>query len=456
MNVTTRTQVIGSIITGDVSDDTLAAAKAGDRDAAASILVHMESRLSSQARRAARVAGSDDGIDRSEDLLQEASLISLECLARYEGAALDAFRAYVYAYVEKELPARARDMANGTDDDSDGKKLFAQMVKHFRNADPNRRLSYSDYLNLAEKAVQDSAMVSILNGGAYKSRFRMSPDAAYAARLAYQGAISIYQGVGSEDDSITLADTLADRTDGSTVEALADVTTYGVRPIMWTMAARALEDTLTLPRDAGQRAAILTALDRFRAGTVLESDLDLMESLPCRSKAQGDAVAMLRALFIQRESEPEASQAQKTADAALGRGSVALTTQRAQMEAGIDRVVKRTLLRRVLGSMAPRQAYILAATYGFMGTFKDDAQIARAMAKSGVADIDAARVRKDREKARASFAKKWADLVAKSGSEAAALELAAQKVAANIAKAEAQGITFLTDIQEGTSSPDPK
>lgn len=451
MSVTTRAQVVGSVIAEDVTDETLAAAKAGDRDAGASILAHLESRLVSLARRAGKLAGGDDNLDYTEDLIQEANLVAWECLAGFEGDDLDAFRAYAYRYVEKELSARARDMINGSDDDTDGKKLFKQMVEHFRAADVNQRLSTADYVDLAEKAVQDKAMVTALNGGAYKSRIRMSADAAYAARLAYQGRLSLSVPAGRPADSgsgnqtITLADTLP-ATDCIETQACLDL--GGVRPFQWVAAARTIESELTLPRDAEARDAVLVAMERFRAGTIMEEDLALVESMPCRSKVLGDAVAMLRSLLIQRESDPEPSTAAKQTDAALGRGSVALNAQRAQLEKNLDNIVRRTLVRKVVGMLSPRQAYIMAATFGFMGKFRDDAQLAREMAKAGVADIDADRVRKDREKARAAFAKKWADLISKTGSESAALELAAMKAAANDAKAQAQGITFLADFQE--------
>lgn len=443
---TARTQVLGSVITPDVDDSTLAAAKAGDRDAGASILAHLETRLTGLARRSAKIEAEDEGVDYTEDLIQEASLIAWECLVGYEGETLDAFRAYVFRYVERELPARARNMINGTGDDTDGKKLFAQMVKHFRAADPHHRLSNADYLDLAERAVQDRAMVAMLNGGAYKRRVRMSPEAAYAARLAYQGTVSIHRPVGDgEDQDVSLADTLVGQ---DSVEDQADTTVTGIRPVQWVVPVRILEAELPLPADAEKRTSLLAALDRFRTGTVLEEDLELVESLPCRSAQVGQAVAMLRSLFVQAQAGPARSTAEDNAAKLLGRGSVALNAQRAAQERALDRVVQRLLVRKVMGMLSPRQAYILAATFGFVGEFRDDAQVAEEMAKAGIADIDAARVRKDRDKAKAAFAKKWADLVAKTGSERAALDVAVKKAEAAAAKAEAQGIVFLTDLQK--------
>ena len=425
VTVTTRIHVIGSVIAEEVTDETLAAAKAGNRDAAASILADLESRFSAIARRTvARTEGdASDGLRAAytEDFLQEADLIALECLAGYEGTSVDDFRAYSFRYVERELPARGRDMLNGTDDDTDGKKLFAQMVKHFRAADVNHSMVEADYVNLAESAVQDKGLVASLNGGAYKSRIRMSPEAAYAARLAYQGVLSIFTPTHG-DEVMTIADTLVER---QLVEGLADETQDGFRPVQWVIPARSLEATLTLPRDEEARAALLLAVDRFRAGTVTEEDLELVEALPCRSAEMGAAVDMLRALHTQRQDGPEASTAAAQTNAALGRGSVALNAQRAILEKATEDAVKRALVRRVLGMLSPRQAYILAATFGFMGKFKDDAQLARTMKREGIADLDPSRVRKDRDKARAAFTKRWADLMAKTGGERMALELAA-------------------------------
>ncbi|MCI3271052.1 hypothetical protein [Streptomyces cylindrosporus] len=436
MNVTSRAQVIGSVISEEVTDETLAAAKAGDRDAAASILADLESRFAAIARRtASRTEGdASEGLRAAyaEDFLQEADLIALECLAGYEGDSVDDFRAYAFRYVERELPARGRDMLNGTDDDSDGKKLFAQMVKHFRAADVNHTMTESDYVNLAESAVQDKGLVATLNGGAYKSRIRMSPEAAYAARLAYQGMVSIFTPTAGEEADTTIADTLVD---AQLVEHAADVAHAGFRPVQWVVPTRVLESNLPTPKDSETRARVLTAMERFRAGTVTDEDLELFESLPCRSFEVGAAVDMLAALQNQRQEGPQASTAETQTDAALGRGSIALNAQRAILEKATEDAVKRALVRRVLGMLSPRQAYILAASFGFMGKFKDDAQVAREMSKAGIADLEAARVRKDRDKARASFTKKWADLVAKTGGERMALELAAAMQGVPIAEA---------------------
>ncbi|WP_223772972.1 hypothetical protein [Streptomyces sp. 135] len=434
MIVTTRTQVIGSVITSDVSDATLAAAKGGDRDAQASILEHMATKLGYLASRSANTADGDasEGLRAAyqEDLLQEANVIALERLATYEGDSMDAFRAYVWAYVQKELPAVARDLLNGTQDDTDGKKLFAQMVKHFRTADVRHNLTEGDYLNLAESAVQDKGLVAALNGGAYKSRVRMSAEAAYAARLAYQGSVSIFTPTGGEDDGeTTIADALV------SADAEADVAAVGYRPIQWTQAVHALEDALTVPRDADAREAVFIALDRFRAGTVTESDLELFEALPCRTADFGTAVAMLRAVHTQRQEAPQASTAEKSADAALGRGSIALTAQRSILEKVTENAVKRALVRRVVATMSQRQAYVLAASFGFMGKFKDDAAVARAMKAAGIGDVGAPMVRMVRRDAQTAFAKRWAALIAKNGTELTALEAAAEKAGVSLEEA---------------------
>lgn len=429
MHITTRLHVIGSVISEEVTDETLAAAKAGDRDAGASILADLESRFSAIARRAvARTEGdASDGLRSAyvEDFLQEACVISLECLDGYDGDSVDDFRAYAFRYVERELPARGRDMLNGTDDDHDGKKLFAQMVKHFRAADVNHTMVEADYVNLAESAVQDKGLVATLNGGAYKSRVRMSPEAAYAARLAYQGMVSIFTPTAGDGADTTIADTLVGMTD---VEGVAlGVESSGYRPAQWVIPSMVLDAELPLPKSNILRSLVLLALDRFRAGTVTETDLELLEGLPCRSEAVGTAVDMLRSLHTQRQEGPVASTADKQTDAALGRGSVALNAQRAILERATDNAVKRALVRRVIASMSQRQAYVLAATFGFMGKFKDDAQLAREMRAAGIADCDAGMVRAIRRDAQKSFTKKWADLVAKSGSERAALEASAAK-----------------------------
>jgi hypothetical protein len=438
VTVTTRAHVIGSVISQDVTDATLAAAKAGDRDAGASLLAGLEDRFRRLARRTAVQAIGDDKVGLRdaymEDFIQDAHLAAWECLLKCQDETLDGFYAYAYATAERELAAAARDMKNGTNDDPDGKKLFGLLVKHFRELDVRHTMGHADYLTLAESAAQDLTFLNAFRGGVYGGRRgSLSADRAHAARLAYQGAVSTNTPTG--DDGATIADALAGL---AVVEDTADVAVVGYRPIQWVQAVRALEDTVTVPRDADDRETLFLALDRFRAGTVTAEDLDLVESLPCRNADFGTAVAMLRAIYTQREEGPVESTAEKSADAALGRGSIALNVQRAALELATDAAVVRALVRRVLATMSQRQAYILAATFGFMGKFKDDAAVARAMKASGIADIDGPRVRKDRDKARAAFTKKWADLVAKNGSERAALEVAAAKTGVDLAEALAE------------------
>ncbi|MFE4719142.1 hypothetical protein ACFRLW_22380, partial [Streptomyces sp. NPDC056728] len=372
--------------------------------------------------------------------MQDAHLVAWECLLKCEDTTLDGFNAYAYATAEQELAAAARDMKNGTNDDPDGKKLFGLLVKHFREMDARHTMTSADYLTLAESAAQDLTFLNSFRGGTYGGRRgSLSADRAHAARLAYQRVVSLDTPVLAYNRGSDLSEVEMSRyntlVSSSVVEAEAGVTVVGYRPIQWVQAVRALEDTVRVPRDADTREAVFTALDRFRAGTVTEEDLDLMEGLPCRHADFGTAVAMLRAVHTQREEGPVESTADKQTDAALGRGSVALNAQRAVLELATDAAVHRALVRRVLATMSQRQAYILAATFGFMGKFKDDAAVARAMKASGIADIDKDRVRKDRDKARAAFTKKWADLVAKNGSERAALEAAAEKTGVDLTEA---------------------
>lgn len=444
MTFTTRAQVIGSIITSDVTDATLAAAKGGDRDAGASILDSLEARFRRLAMRTATQAISDEkaGLRAAyvEDFIQDAHLVAWECLLKCEDTTLDGFYAYAYATAERELAAAARDMKNGTNDDPDGKKLFGLLVKHFRDLDARQTMREGDYQTLAESAAQDLPFLNSFKGGAYGGRRgSLSADRAHAARLAYQGTTSLDLPLSLAVPGASVNTTLAEMLPGTAiVEDDADTAQHGYRPILWTQAVNALETNLAVPRDADTRDAVFTALDRFRAGTVTEEDLALMEELPCRSDEVGTAVAMLRAVNEQRDETPMASTAQRSADAALGRGSIALTAQRTIMEQATEDAVKRALIRRVVGMLGSAQAYVLAATFGFMGKFKDDHALARAMNRAGFDAMDAVKVARNRNKAKAAFAKKWADLVSKTGGERMALGLAASMTGVSMEDALAE------------------
>lgn len=453
MTVTTRRNVIGSIASDVVTDATLAAAKAGDRDAAYTLLADKVEAFEALARRAANLSdiNTKEGIRAAyvEDLYQEAWAISLERLAGYEGDAADDFRAYAYRSVERELGNRARALLSEVTEDPTGKKLFAVLVKHFRELDVDHTFTYADYLTMAESAIQDRTFLGTFKDGSYEKRGQtMSSERAYAARLEYMGTISIFTptAAGIDGEESTIAETLAARTDGSTVEDAADVAVVGYRPIMWTQAVRTLEDTVTVPKDADDREALFLALDRFRAGTVTAEDLDLVESLPCRNADFGTAVAMLRAVYTQREEGPVESTAQKTADAALGRGSIALSAARAGLEKATKDAARRALVRRLVGGLSDNQAYILAATFGMggIGKFRDDKAIARAMNKAGFEDMDADKVARTRNKAITTYRARWAALEGKP--EEVALEESATKAARQAAKSEKEGRTFRADM----------
>jgi hypothetical protein len=430
--------VFASVLDLDATDATLAAAKEGDRDASALVIQSFETSgsysLMALAARTLRrmLAGSNDKIGQGhrDDAYQEAVLMVLKCLDAFEGSSLLEFKKYAYRSVNLGLVDHIRPLIGGTDDDPDGKKLFATLFAHFSDADAGQSMTNSDYAALAEAAMQDRKFLAEAFPNTTHANRATGAERAYAARMSFQGAVSMEMPVAETGETLgaLLGDTMG-------VPGAVDVEpSHGYRPITWVQAVEALERHILVPRDAALREKVFTALDRFRAGTVTATDVEFFEAIRCHSEEFGTAVAMLRAVRNRREEAPAASEAENMAAFALGQGSSSVRNAQDRLAAATDRVVQRALTRRVIASMSQTQAYILTADHGFagMGSFKDDAAIARAMKAAGIADMAPAQVRKNRVKANASFAKRWTDLVAKTGSERAALEAAALKAGVSL------------------------
>jgi DNA-directed RNA polymerase specialized sigma24 family protein len=149
----------------------ITAAQAYDQDAVTAVLAEMDSRIASLAAKSAGTLATNPAryADYAEEFRQEAMVALLEYLPRWSGDSVDAFREYLYGAMAGELKAKVGAERN-SGVDRDAFSTFKAMVAE---ADGD--------LHLAEKLAQTKPP---------KGK-RLSADRANAARLAWQGPVSI-------------------------------------------------------------------------------------------------------------------------------------------------------------------------------------------------------------------------------------------------------------------------
>ncbi|AUG87306.1 RNA polymerase sigma factor [Streptomyces phage Rowa] len=151
--------------------DLIRDAQANGLEGTSAVLSAMEGRIGKLADAAARRM-SQNGLsfeDYREDFRQDAALAMFEALPRFNGDTVDSFFGFMWTTIEDVLKDKVRDARN-QGADKDALKVFASMLE---KADGD--------LFLAEKFAQTVPP---------KGR-RLSADRAQAARLSWQGAISI-------------------------------------------------------------------------------------------------------------------------------------------------------------------------------------------------------------------------------------------------------------------------
>jgi hypothetical protein len=244
------------------------AAQNNDLDGITAVLAEMDQRI---ARLAAQAARRIEGGHR-EDFEQDAREALFLALPRVSGESVDSAIGFLYSTMAEVLKDKVRsERYQGVDRDA---------VKTFLGA-------------LVES-----------NGDAYaaerKARElpkgeRLSADRAAAARLAFQGAVSIDRQNG-DDDSASIADTLAvvdiepvvirpKVGAGAALEALAVLQRYSTRyDVLNALPADAeevdaIEDAVTLPRDPAERRYVLDACAILRSYVSTATDGDLTDDL---------------------------------------------------------------------------------------------------------------------------------------------------------------------------------
>jgi hypothetical protein len=352
------------------------AAQANDIAGVTALLAEMDERINRLAAQAARRL--PDGTATREDFAQDAREALFLALPRVTGDSADSALGFLYASMAETLKDKVRaERYQGADKDA---------VKAFMQA----------YAETGDEYAAEALVQALPKGK------RLSADRAAAARLAWQGVASIDRPNG-DDESATLADTLAAPVvevdvirpkvgTGAALEALAVLQRYGTD--YKTLSALpadasdvdAIEDTLTVPRDAVARKHVLDAVAILRSYVSTATD--------------GDLIAELRDVSDDRKDE---------------------------------RAAKHEVIRNVLATMRSKdQAEAIRLSFGIEGRQDyghgdgcDLAGMAEALGKDVKAAKDA------RSRGLKSFVKRYIARVAKSEAQAVALAEAAAKELTN-------------------------
>jgi DNA-directed RNA polymerase specialized sigma24 family protein len=252
----------------------ITAAQAYDQDAVTAVLAEMDSRIVSLAAKSAGSLATNPAryADYAEEFRQDAMVALLEYMPRWSGDSVDAFREYLYGAMAGELRAKVGAERN-SGVDRDAFSTFKAMVAE---ADGD--------LHEAEKLSQTKPP---------KGK-RLSKDRALAARLAWQGPVSIDK-TSDDDDETSILHTLAvtDETPdvrpkvghGAALEALAVLHRYTTaREVLRKLPATAedvdtIEDAIAVPRDADVRRYVLGAVAILRSYVSTVADGELANDL---------------------------------------------------------------------------------------------------------------------------------------------------------------------------------
>jgi hypothetical protein len=245
------------------------AAQANDLTALAAVISYMDERVS---RLAAQASRRLDG-DHREDFEQDAREALFLALPRAEGDDVDRVIGFLYASMSEALKDKVR-AARYQGVDKDAVKVF---------------------MSVMEEAEGDAYKAEQLAQTVPAKGLRLSADRAQAARLAWQGAVSIDKQTG-EDEGASLADVLAVTDEqplevrpkvgtGAALEALAVLQRYCtarevLNALPWNAEdIEAMEDAVKVPRDAAERRYVLDAFAILRSFVSTATDGEVTEDL---------------------------------------------------------------------------------------------------------------------------------------------------------------------------------
>jgi RNA polymerase sigma factor (sigma-70 family) len=277
----------------EITFATIEAARAKDLGAIMAVVAATESRVTLLADKAARrMAQSGDRFaDYRDEFAQVARVAMWEALERFEGNTVDSFYAFAYLTAEGALMDAVRVEKHGASVDKDAIKTLASLLDS----------TDGDLFEAAKLA------------RALPAGKRLSAERAEAARIAMQGSVSIDFTPDDDDEpGSSIAHTLAVAPEepteinpkvghGAACEALEVLRRYVVVPrdseartallralegVAKPAHVDAIEDALTVPRDADTRRYVLAAISILRSYVSTATDGELAHDLRDESDAR--------------------------------------------------------------------------------------------------------------------------------------------------------------------------
>ncbi|CAA07136.1 unnamed protein product [Lomovskayavirus C31] len=373
------------------SADDLADRLAAERE----VIEATDSRVVALARKAAQRMAPHGGArfaDWADEFTQVGRVAVWDCLKRFTDTTVDAFERYVYATVDGTLKDAVREERNGN-----------------AGADENAVKVYASMLEAAEGDVYEAARLAQIIPPKGK---RLSKERAEAARLAWQGAVSLDKVTSAEnaDADGSLADTLKHYDEEPDGEIRPKVGRGALIE-----AAYVLERYVSVPRDAEARTCVLDALELATQGETTPADVAALEDVltvpsdPTERRYVLDALAVLHAA-VSTSTE----------------GEVADDLRDVRDDRMADSREKHARVNDCIESMGATQRDILKHSFGIGGVTDyghgDGCDMEGMCAQVGVTYVQ---LKSYRPKARKAFAKRYVAAVKLTGAEALAAVLEA-------------------------------
>jgi RNA polymerase sigma factor (sigma-70 family) len=383
--------------------DTIRAAQDNDLDAVAQVIKATESRIDVLARKAANRMAPHGGprfYDWADEFAQVGRVAVWDLLKRFTDSTAEAFFKLTYTTVENKLKDAVRAERNGNAGaDENAVKVFAAM------------------LEAADGDVYEAAKLAQTLPPKGK---RLSADRAEAARMAWQGAVSLDKA-NTETEDPDQNGTLAGLLTYEDPELDGEIRPKVGRGAL-IEAAHVLERYVRLPLDPEARVCVLDALELAAMGETTPADVDALEDALTVPTDPTERRYVLDAMGILRSAVSTASEGALTADLRDVRDD-----RMAESSHKHERV------NACLDSMGQAQRDVLRHSFGIKGAtdfgWGDSGDLEGLCAYLGMTSQN---VRAHRAKGRKAFAKRYAAAVSLTDPEyAQALTEAAAAILTN-------------------------
>lgn len=377
--------------------ETIQRAQANDLDAVTEVIQATESRIAVLADKAARRMAPHGGAraaDYRDEFAQVGRVAVWELLSRFTDTTAEAFLRLTYTTVENKLKDAVREERNGNAGaDENAVKVFAAM------------------LEAAEGDVYEAAKLAQVIPPKGK---RLSKERAEAARLAWQGAISLDKVVNNEDpdQNGSLADMLTHTDEEPDGEIRPKVGRGAVQE-----AVSVLSRYVRAPKDAEARTRLVGALVAMRDGFANPEHVEAVEDVVTVPADATERRYVLDALNVLHSAVSTATE-----------GALADDLRDARDDAFAESAEKHARVTDCVESLGAAQRDVIKHSFGLSGVtdfgWGDGCDMDGICAALG---MTVQNVKGNRAKGRKAFAKRYVTAVRLTGAEALAdvLEAAA-------------------------------